>query len=214
VKVLSQSGDLNPRAPLVAANEDSERTTATLVTSFVADPFIRWLFPDSLQYLSYFPQLLHLFGGRAFENSSAYRTRDCQAVALWLPPGVSPDIDALGGMLQSGVRTSLQNEVFTVFERVSKSRPQFPHWHLPVIGVDPRRQGKGYGSALLARGLEVCDRDHMPAYLEAINPANVPLYKRFGFEVMTEIQHGGSPVITTMLRPAVSSEPKRQQAHE
>lgn len=202
MSTFSQSRDPSPRAALVAANEDRERTTATLVTAFASDPFIRWLFPDSLQYLTYFPQLLRFFGGRAFENSSAYRTHDYQAAALWLPPGVAPDIEALGGVLQSGVQAGSQNEVFAVFESVGKSHPPFPHWHLPVIGVNPRRQGKGYGSALIARGLEVCDRDHVPAYLEAINPANVPLYQRFGFAVVTEIQRGSSPVITTMLRPA------------
>ncbi len=175
---------------------------ATLVTAFTADPFIRWMFPDPLQYLSYFPKLLSCFGGRAFDNGSAYRTLDFQAAALWLPPDVAPDVDGLGGVLQSGVESSLQPEVFAAFERVGQSHPAFPHWHLPVIGVDPRRQGKGYGSSLLSHGLEACDREHAAAYLEAINPANVPLYKRFGFEVVSQIQYGGAPLITTMLRPS------------
>jgi len=71
-----------------------------------------------------------------------------------------------------------------------------------AIGVEPLSQGKGYGSALLKRGLEVCDRDHVAAYLEATNPANIPLYRRFGFEVVGEIQSGSSPVINPMFRAA------------
>lgn len=40
------------------------------------------------------------------------------------------------------------------------------------------------------------------AYLESSNPLNVPLYERFGFEVIAEIQTGDSPTIWPMLRPA------------
>jgi len=76
------------------------------------------------------------------------------------------------------------------------------HWYLPAIGVDPRGQGKGYGSALLAHSLEVCDRAHEAAYLESTNPLNIHLYERFGFEVIGEIQAGRSPTIVPMLRAA------------
>jgi len=198
----SEGTSEEPPVAMLASGSDRERAMATLVTAFAGDPFIRWMFPDALQYLTYFPQLLRFFGGRAFEHGAAYRTADFQAAALWLPPGVGPDVQALWGVLMKGVEPRLHSEVFTVFENLGKSHPAFPHWHLPVIGVDPRYQGKAYGSALLGRGLEVCDQDHVAAYLEAINPANVALYRRFGFEVVAEIQHASSPVITTMLRPA------------
>jgi hypothetical protein len=47
-----------------------------------------------------------------------------------------------------------------------------------------------------------CDRDRMPAYLESSNPVNIPLYERFGFQVIGKIQSGASPVLTPMFRPA------------
>ena len=104
--------------------------------------------------------------------------------------------------MQEGVATELQGEVFAVLEQVGASHPPVAHWYLPAIGVEPILQGKGYGSALLARGIEVCDGAHVAAYLEATNPANIPLYKRFGFNVVGEIQAGSSPPITPMLRAA------------
>jgi ribosomal protein S18 acetylase RimI-like enzyme len=63
-------------------------------------------------------------------------------------------------------------------------------------------QGKGYGSALLSSGLMTCDEQHVAAYLEATNPANIPLYERFGFRTIGTIQAGSSPAITPMLREA------------
>lgn len=185
-----------------ALPSDREQSIASLVTAFTLDPFIRWMLPEPRQYLNYFPQVLKYFAGGAFDNASAYRSEDFFATALWLPPGVSPDEESLGKVMEEGVALALQGEVFGVLEQVGLSHPEEEHWYLPAIGVDPMCQGKGYGSALLERGLDACDRNHEGAYLEATNPLNIPLYQRFGFEVIGEIQAGSSPAITPMFRAA------------
>jgi ribosomal protein S18 acetylase RimI-like enzyme len=71
-----------------------------------------------------------------------------------------------------------------------------------MIGVDPVRQGRGLGSALLKHGLGQCDAQGLPAYLESSNPKNVPLYERHGFEVMGLIQPADFPPLYPMLRVA------------
>ncbi|MBA2414831.1 MAG: GNAT family N-acetyltransferase [Geodermatophilaceae bacterium] len=43
-----------------------------------------------------------------------------------------------------------------------------------VHRVDPSRQGQGLGSRLLETGVARCDRDHLPAYLEARTLATAP----------------------------------------
>jgi GNAT superfamily N-acetyltransferase len=75
-----------------------------------------------------------------------------------------------------------------------------PHWYLPLIGVDVTKQGRGYGSALLRHALERCDRDGLPAYLEAKSALNKPLYERQGFEELGVIQAGSSPPMWPMQR--------------
>ena len=192
-----------PSSVIVSATaSDMDRSIAALVTAFTSDPFIRWMLPEPIQYLTYFSQVLRFFAGRAFENASAYRSDDFMAVALWLPPGVHPDEESLGELMQTAVDEALQEEVFAVLEQVCNSHPEVEHWYLPAMGVDPQCQGKGYGSALLAHSLEVCDRAHQAAYLESTNPRNVDLYERFGFKVIGEIQAGSSPTILPMLRAA------------
>ncbi len=181
---------------------DYDRAIATLVTAFISDPFIRWMFPDAKQYLHYFPLVLKYFAGRAFDHGSAYRSKDFKAAALWLPPGVGPDEEAVATVMQEGVDPELQGDALALLEQAGASHPPVPHWYLPAIGVEPMFQGKGYGSVLLARGLEVCDRGHVAAYLEATNSANIPLYQRFGFEVVGEIRAGSSPPIRPMFRAA------------
>jgi ribosomal protein S18 acetylase RimI-like enzyme len=43
--------------------------------------------------------------------------------------------------------------VFTVLETMEGYHPSEPHWYLPLIGVEPARQGRGHGSALLSHAL-------------------------------------------------------------
>ena len=51
--------------------------------------------------------------------------------------------------------------------------------------------------------LDRCDAEHAPAYLESSNPANVPYYQRFGFEVTGEIVlPDGGPSLVPMWRRA------------
>ncbi len=162
-------------AVVSATENDRTRMIATLVAAFTADPFIRWMLPDAHEYLTTFPEVLRHYGGRAFEHGAAHRTSDGSGVALWLPPDVGPDEEALGAVVQEGVATEQQEEAFGVLEQVGASHPEEPHWFLPAIGVDPHAQGRGIGSALLAHALAAIDEKREIAYLESTHPRNVPL---------------------------------------
>jgi GNAT superfamily N-acetyltransferase len=51
-----------------------------------------------------------------------------------------------------------------------------------MIGVAPGRQGEGLGTALIGSVLDRCDREGLPAYLEASSVRSRRLYERLGFE--------------------------------
>ena len=182
----------------------AERASAihVLVLAFAADPATRWTWPDPQRYLTAFPRFVEAFGGEAFARGSAYCADGRAGVALWLPPGAHPDEDALGVLMGNTVEAPTRNDVFALLDQMGRYHPSEPHWYLPLIGVDPARQGKGYGAALMRHALAACDRDGMPAYLESTNPRNVPLYERHGFALLGTIQAGSSPPIFPMLRTA------------
>ncbi|GGE32306.1 N-acetyltransferase [Agaricicola taiwanensis] len=184
----------------VMAAADEEWAVETIVLAFAADPMARWTWPHAHQYLAAMPRLIRAFGSRAFSNGSAFSTDGCAGTALWLPPGVHPDEEELGAVVESTVAPSLAADAAAIFEQMAKYHPNEPHWYLPVIGVDPAHQGKGYGDALMAYALVQCDRDHVPAYLESSNPRNISLYRRHGFEPLGAIQAGSSPTLVPMLR--------------
>jgi ribosomal protein S18 acetylase RimI-like enzyme len=195
---------------MVTAPAEAERAIATIVLAFSSDPAARWSYPDSREYLTHFPAIVRAFGGNAFSRGTGYHVSDFAGTALWLPPGIQPEEEALAGVLRASVAGERQAAVFAVFEQMGRYHPREPHWYLPLIGVDPAHQGRGHGSALLRHVLGRCDRDRMPAYLESTNPANIPLYERHGFRVLATIQVGSSPPIFPMLRaPEGSPSPER-----
>ena len=178
------------------------RALAVQTLAFSADPMVRYTYPEPGAFLEHFPAFADAFGGRALEHASAFEAGGFAGVAFWLPPGIEADGDAIAGHLFSTTDPTLRDEVNAIFEQMGAFHIHEPHWYLPMIGVDPARQGQGLGSALLAHALRRCDAEHLPAYLESSNPANVPLYERHGFRVIGQIQAGGSPTLYPMLRDA------------
>jgi GNAT superfamily N-acetyltransferase len=184
-----------------SANASDEASILNvLARAFSIDPVAQWIWPDSQQYHMYFPSFIRAFAGKAFTHRTAYYVDGYAAAALWLPPGVLPDEDTLSSIFQRSVSEQIQKDVITVFDQMGRYHPSEPHWHLPLMGVDPLKQGKGFGSALMQHALVQCDRDNKLAYLESSSPRSVPFYKRHGFELLGTIQLGASPSIFPMLR--------------
>ena len=186
----------------IANRSEAGQFLSGLTLGFAADPFVRWLFPEPEAFLTHFPRVANFFGGRAFEQGGAYRNEDFTAAALWLPPNVHPDEERLAACFEETVAPEKHDALFATFEQMDRYHPAEPCWHLAFIAVDPARQGKGVGSALLAESLRQCDKDGLPAYLESTNAANLSLYRRHGFEQTGVIEAEGAPPLFPMFRPA------------
>lgn len=183
------------------ANEsEKEMVIAVLTLSFSTDPLNRWAFNSPDNYLNFFPSFAKLFGGMAFNNSTAWYIEDFAGAALWLPPSVEPDYEAVANLIKEAAPENKKPDLFNLMDQMEKYHPSEPLWYLPMIGVDPLYQNQGHGSALLKQALAFCDRDRTLAYLESSNPKNIPLYERHGFKVLGKIQVGTAPVLQPMLR--------------
>jgi ribosomal protein S18 acetylase RimI-like enzyme len=183
-----------------ATGSDEAPIIDVVLLAFSADPAARWTWPDPTQYLAHFPSFVRTLGGKAFAHRSAHYVDGYAGAALWLPPEVHPDEEALMTLLQSTASPQAQKDGVTLFDQMGRYHPREPHWYLPFIGIDPFHQGKGHGGALMQHALIPCDRDQTLAYLESSNSKNIPLYERQGFELLGTIQVGTSPPVFPMLR--------------
>jgi ribosomal protein S18 acetylase RimI-like enzyme len=188
------------RTVSVEPASDEERAIATITMAFIADPIVRWFIQDPARYLTYWPSFVKAFGGGAFEHGSADVAEDFAGVALWLPPGVGLDEEAMGARAAEAVPESEHEEKFGFLGQMDEFHLTEPHWYLPLIGVDLPYIGCGLGSALLRHALVRADKDGAPCYLEATSPLNKRLYERHGFEEIGVIQFGSSPPMSPMIR--------------
>ena len=186
----------------VAQVSETDTVLNTLTLAFATDPPIRFLLPTPDAFLAGFPGFARGMGGPGMAAGTGYLADGGAAAALWLPPGVNSDSEAMAAAIGPHLNEAALAVVGDVSGAMAGFHPHEPHWYLAFIGVDPARQGLGLGSALLKAGLQRCDEDGVVAYLESSSPRNVPLYERFGFEVMGVVQPGDFPPVYPMLRPA------------
>ncbi len=179
-----------------------------LARAFFDDPVQRWMLPDDGRRRRASPTL---FAGMLRTRLSAgLVTTDpsLSCAALWIPPDArEPPAwqrwrEALGFL---GALRGRSLRVARALGEVVSARPPGPHWILLCLGTDPERRRRGLASALLRNQLERCDVRGLPAYLECSSPANLPLYRHFGFRVVAEHGLPAGPPVWGMLRPAGGS---------
>jgi GNAT superfamily N-acetyltransferase len=188
----------------VIRTADRQRAIASLTLAFASDPVMRWAWRDAHRYATYWPRLADAFGGRAFDDDTAYGLEDCSAVALWMRPGMGPDEKTVMDVMRESLDDEIFEDINGVFDQMDALHPTADVWYLPLMGVDLPAQSRGLGSVLLRHVLTGCDRDGLPAYLEATNPRNRDLYARHGFNVVDVVQAGSSPPVWAMLREPTS----------
>jgi ribosomal protein S18 acetylase RimI-like enzyme len=185
----------------VAGRGDVERLSVALAAAFHDDPVFGWLMPDARKR----PARLRRFFGVELRRlvlvrGFAQTTDELSGAALTLPPGKwssPPLVAALQGP-PFGARMPSAGWLLAMMER---RHLREPHYYLPYIGVAPRAQGRGLGTALMRPTLERCDAEGLPAYLEATSKRNALLYERLGFEHRGELRVGSSPPLMLMVRP-------------
>lgn len=185
---------------------DHEAAAEALALAFADDPAWAHLIPDDGARAE---RLLTFFTAEIENLVPAYRqvwvTDDGSGAAIWARPGrwrvpLWRTLRPAGQMTRAfGRRLPLATRAQLRLERHHPQAPQ--HWYLHYLAVEPRRQGRGLGAALLAPMLELCDRERIPAYLESSTERNRALYERHGFGLTdTFPMPGGGPPIREMWR--------------
>ncbi|WP_304176160.1 N-acetyltransferase [Phenylobacterium aquaticum] len=197
-------------APALATHADLEGLAEDLSAAFATDPQFNWFMRDDAQRPAARLKLFRLLmGAIALNDGQVFRPATGGAAAVWIPSetlGPSPLMTELRALPTILAATGLGR-----FSRMTAMRAAMdhhhpmdrPHVYLWFLGVRPEAQGMGVGSRLLADGLARIDAVGLPSYLESTNAANVPLYRRYGYEVTQEYRpRADAPPIWAMWRDA------------
>ncbi|MEU1475768.1 GNAT family N-acetyltransferase [Streptomyces sp. NPDC001668] len=170
-----------------ADESDRERVARLLDSAFQDDPVSGWIFPGEEERRTTHPRLMAAFVDLVLAEGRVDVTEDGAACALWLP--VAADGSGEGdedGFAELREALDPDNERIELIGRLTAEvHPAGrAHEYLWMIGVAPERQGEGLGSALIGSVLDRCDREGVPAYLEASSARSRALYQRLGFELV------------------------------
>jgi GNAT superfamily N-acetyltransferase len=180
---------------------DVPAAAQSLARAFHDDPHFSWIIRDEAKRLERLEKGFALFIRRIWlPHNFSYTHEQLIGAALWMPPetwhlGIWPQLRLMPGTIR--ILRDDSARLLRALTFIERKHPRSPaHWYLPMIGVTPAWQGRGFGAALLQPVLERCDRERTPAYLEASTPRNRALYERHGFEVMEECRYApdGPPI--------------------
>ena len=186
-----------------AGGADLPAVVETLAAAFFDDPFFVWWLPDPRRRRQLLPPFFEIAVDLNHPHDEIYTTDPVPAAAaVWMPPGHQPVGEAAHEMLAAYTEAAEEaaERLLTAFRLVGEVHPTQPHAYLFLLGTRPLWQNRGLGSALLRKVLECCDRDRIPAYLEASSVVSQRLYQRHGFAATGEIVLPDGPSLCPMWR--------------
>lgn len=181
--------------------------SATLADAFTTDPILQWLIPGPRRRVARLRRLFALeLEHYVFPAGRVLTTDHFLGANLELPPDrwkmTMPLSAAIGFVRVFGMRLPKANRL-QVF--LSRNHLQEPHYYIRYVGVAASFQGQGLGAALLRPTLDRCDREGLPAYLEASSERNAALYERLGFVHLGALRVPDGPRFWPMRRPPAAA---------
>jgi GNAT superfamily N-acetyltransferase len=174
-----------------AGEGDRELVVRLLDEAFQDDPVSGWVFPDTEYRRTTHHRLMAAFTDAVLADGRIDLTEDGTACALWLSMPGDDHAEAGDDHAEAAEDDAVQlreavdpdNErVETIARLMDEAHPtDRAHAYLWMIAVAPGRQGEGLGTALIQHVLDRCDREGLPAYLEASSARSTTLYERLGY---------------------------------
>jgi GNAT superfamily N-acetyltransferase len=170
-----------------------------LARAFHTDPLFTYTVPDEDLRRRILSRLMVPLVRYGILFGDVFTTPDLEGIAIMHPPGKTAS--NFLRLLRSGmlwIPFQMPLRAFTRLmrfqgptEEIRKELDLGEYWYLAVLGVDPGKQGRGIGGALIQQVLEKADRRRMPCYLETMNWENLTFYEKHGFSA------GGNRVVPT-----------------
>jgi ribosomal protein S18 acetylase RimI-like enzyme len=184
-------------APETATAAQVEAAALDLAAAFVDDPLFNWFMRDDARRTAarerFFKVILK---EAAFPDGRIRRPAGGGAAAVWIDSEnltgqpLHRELRALP-MLFNATGAGRFGRLLALRKAMDATHPmERPHDYLWFLGVTPAAQGHGVGSRLLQAHTAELDARNRAGFLETATPRNVPLYQRFGFQIIAEYRPG------------------------
>jgi ribosomal protein S18 acetylase RimI-like enzyme len=191
--------------------DDAWQAAGILSRSHADFPAFRHTYPDPRQRDRRITAAMSAMAREVTRRGEGYLARVRGLVvgaALWFAPE-SPSRDgwdrvrwAATMLPEALVGRRRYREFAAVGSALAREAATEDGWYLHALGVDPRQQGRGIGSRLMAPALEAADARGLTCALHTSDPANVGFFVRFGFVVVDPLHPvvPGGPAYLRMRR--------------
>jgi ribosomal protein S18 acetylase RimI-like enzyme len=190
-----------PSSPITLNASQIEAGACLLARAFQDDPLMVYVAPDKEKRRRLLPVLFRIVVRYCLRYGIIYTTPDLDGLICCLPPGQTQTTGRLALISLSGMPVQLGLVGLRRFLRAStytdaahKRAAPGAHWYIWVLGVDPPRQGHGFGGQLLQIVQKRALAEGLPCYLDTQNSRNVPFYQQQSFHQVSETTIAGSDV--------------------
>jgi hypothetical protein len=188
---------------------DADSAARVISQAFFDDPLIQFMLPLRwTRFQTLYKYFLPMTEVCTRRNRVFGVGEPLQGVAYWK----SPDEKEMA--INSGNITKFLPLLLTLFplaylraktiidktEEMHRRYTGEPHYFLENLGVLSTSRGKGFSSQLIRPILAQADQKKMLAYLDTVNPVNVPIYEHFGFECVEKAAIPGTGVTVFAMR--------------
>jgi len=199
--------------PSTAGPADLDSVASDLADAFTDDVAFDWFLRDDAKRVEARLRFFRLIVRMGLDNGGLIeRPASGGAAAMWMP------FKALGPMslrdelrafpvLLNATGVARFGRLLALRDDMDKHHPMDrPHAYLWFLGVTHAAQGHGVGSRLLKVATDRLDAAAQPAYLETQTERNLGLYRRHGFEVISEHRPTPTgPMLWSMWREPVNA---------
>jgi ribosomal protein S18 acetylase RimI-like enzyme len=175
-----------------ATSSDKSTILDILTKSFDTNKSVNYVVKQDRRRIDRIRNLMHYSFNVCNEFGEVWMSDDNQACALILfPDRKKISLRSILWDLKLASSVIGLDRVSAVLKReamIKANHPKDPIAYLWFIGVNPRLQGKGVGSAFIQEVVKECEGKKRPIYLETSTERNLPFYKKFGFEIFKQLQ--------------------------
>ena len=185
-----------------AGESDREAVVRLLDDGFALDPVSNWVFPDKEHLRRSHGVLMGAFLEMSLSEGYVDITEDGTGCALWMPVPAGDHTDPDDPARFREAVDPGNERVELIARLTAEIHPKDrAHEYLMMIAVSSSVRSKGVGAALIGNTLDRCDRDGLPAYLEASSLRSRGLYERLGYTFLgTPVELPGGPHMYPMWR--------------